>query len=209
MTILTTAFAALLVNGFTPVEILRWQPQTFRKLQRVEYRLETIEGEARIVAECRKAASGLIRQERIDLTRTPILRWHWRVDKVLENADERKKKGDDYPARIYVVKSGGLLPWRSQAVNYVWSSHQAAGASWPNAYAPDQVRMLAVNGGVEQLGKWQTITRNVMNDFRQLFSVEVKQIDAVALMTDCDDTGQSATARYGAIEFLSPVGYQR
>ena len=36
--------------------------------------------------------------------------------------DESTKDRDDYAARLYLVKSGGILIWRTKAVNYVWSS---------------------------------------------------------------------------------------
>jgi hypothetical protein len=70
----------------------------------------------------------------IDLTKTPILHWPWRVDCIYPGLDEETKAGNDYPARIYMIHNGGCLEWRSRAIDYVWSSSQPVHKAWPNAF---------------------------------------------------------------------------
>jgi hypothetical protein len=138
----------------------------------------------------------------VDLAATPYLHWRWKVDNVFSGNDERRRAGDDYPARVYVVFSGGLLFWRTRAINYVWSSHQPPGTAWPNAYTGN-ARMIAVESGSEHLGQWRQARRDVRADYRRLFGEEPGRVDAVALMTDTDDTGATATAWYGDIWFAA------
>ena len=133
-----------------------------------------------------------------DSTRTPFLRWSWTVDHVLENVDERSKGGDDYPARVYVVVSGGAAFWRTRSVVYVWSSSQPVGSTWHNAYTSN-ARVIAIRSG--QPGAWQQERRDVRADFRRLFGDDIEALDAVAIMTDTDNSGQSARAWYGDISF--------
>jgi hypothetical protein len=134
----------------------------------------------------------------VDLTRTPVLEWSWRVDDTFGDIDETKKAGDDYPARIYVVDEHPIFPWRTRALSYVWSSAMPEGADWPNAYA-GQVHMIAVDSGTEGLGTWQSYRRNLRADFRRYHDREVERVDAIAIMSDCDDTGKRSEAWFGEI----------
>lgn len=145
-------------------------------------------------------ASGLFRELEVDLEKTPYLNWRWRIDNIYDNREEQTKHGDDYPARVYVVQSGGALFWKTRAVNYVWSSHQSAGTGWFNAYTGN-ARMIAVRSGSAQTGQWLTEKRNVRDDFRNAFGRDISRIHAVAIMTDADNTGQRASACYGDIFF--------
>lgn len=145
-------------------------------------------------------ASGLFKEVDIDLNKTPYLNWSWQVQNLFKGNDERSKQGDDYPARIYVVVSGGLFFWKTKAINYVWSSNQPAGSEWPNAYT-DNAKMIAVRAGDAQTGQWVSERRNVREDLQRLFGDDITQIDAVAVMVDGDNTGQSATSYFGDIFF--------
>lgn len=196
------AGAQVVVGDFSAGSLRGWEEKRFEGETR--YELVTGDGRRVLRAESRDAASGLYRKVRIDLHETPYLNWSWKVEDTLGEVDERSRGGDDYPARVYIVFSGGLFFWRTRAVNYVWSSSQPRGASWANAYT-DNARMIAVRSGPEESGEWVTERRNVREDYRRLFGEDVRFADAVALMTDTDNTGRSATAYYGDIYFSSGV----
>jgi hypothetical protein len=183
---------------FSAGDLDGWRERRFEG--RTHYELAEVDGVRALRAESRGAASGLYRRMRIDLERTPYLRWSWRIENVLPEADERTRAGDDYPARIYVVLSGGVAFWRTRAVNYVWSSNEPEGASWPNAFTANAY-MVAVRAGDSDVGRWVEEWRDVRADFRRLFGVDVRYVDGVALMTDTDNTGASAVAWYGDIYF--------
>jgi hypothetical protein len=136
----------------------------------------------------------------VDLNQTPFLNWSWRVKNVFTGNVERSKAGDDYPARIYVVVSGGLFFWKSKAINYVWSSNQPVGSEWPNAYTGNAI-MIAVRAGDKQLGQWVSERRNVREDLKRVFGDDLPHIDVVAVMVDGDNTGQAATSYFGDIFF--------
>ena len=63
--------------------------------------------------------------------------------------------------------------------------------------------MLAVESGNARLGQWQHYRRNVREDLRQFIGKEIRYIDAVAIMTDSDNSGQKAVTCYGDIFFTS------
>ncbi len=184
-------------------DILEWKTQSFEG--RTDYERfdagQTGAEHAAVRARCRDGtASGLVLEKEHRLADAPVLEWRWRVDETYSNLDETRKKGDDYPARVYVVAKR-WPSFRSRAINYVWASSQAEGTSWENAFA-GQFMMLAVRSGRDRLGEWVTERRNVLEDFKQLHGLEPDSIDALAIMTDCDNAGQSTTAWYGPIRWL-------
>ena len=176
-----------------------WRERSFNG--KTTYSLVDLNGESVLQADANGTASALYRTLNIDLRETPYLHWRWRIDSIFDGVDELTKAGDDYPARIYVVKRNGLAFWRTRALNYVWSNHQPVGSRWPNAYAGDNAQMLALDSGPELVGQWVTQVRNVREDLREAFGIDIDIIDGVALMTDADDTGDTVRAWYGDIYF--------
>lgn len=147
-----------------------------------------------------KTSSGLFLEKEIDLTKTPVINWSWKVDKVLRSLKEKTKKGDDFAARIYVLASTGPFPWQKKTISYVWSNYQKVGSQWPNPYT-GQVIMIAVNSGAEKTGTWQHHQRNVRKDLETAFGKTFDKIDVVAIMTDTDNSKQQAAGWYKDIHF--------
>ena len=186
------------IGEFSAGKLDGWQEKSFAG--HTQYQLqEAVQGKV-LHARANASASGLLREIKVDLEKTPFLNWSWRVDNTFKDNDERSKAGDDYPARVYVVVSGGMLFWKTRAVNYVWSSHQPQGSDWPNAYTKN-AHMLALQSGTAKLGRWVQEKRNVRDDLNVLFGKDVDHIDAIAIMVDADNTRQSASASFGDIWF--------
>ena len=199
-TLAGAADGELMIGRFSAGDLKEWQTKAFQGETR--YTFDEKSGRRALFADSRGAASGLYREIQVDLRRTPWLHWSWRVDRVLDGVDERTKAGDDYPARVYVVVSGGAAFWKTRTLVYVWSSHQPVGATWSNAFTSN-ARVMALRSGTGDAGQWVSEKRDIRADFRQLFGEDIEQIDAVALMTDTDNSGQSATAWYGDIYFTA------
>lgn len=147
-------------------------------------------------------ASALYRQGHIDLTATPCLSWRWRISATApDSLDERSKAGDDFAARVYVVKRGGLAFWRTKTINYVWSASQPVDQRWPNAYAGDNALMWSLNSGNQKAGDWVTHSRDIQQDWRQAFSESIDHLDGIAIMTDGDDSSSTLSAAYADLHF--------
>ncbi|MDP6981009.1 MAG: DUF3047 domain-containing protein [Myxococcota bacterium] len=201
-----------------------WEPLRFPKIDRpTRYAIERDEatGDFVVAAVADDSAAGLIHRTEIDLRSHPILRWRWKIDRVLEAGDARSKQGDDYPARIYLTfepKSDSLSFFEraalrlarsiygdvpSRAINYIWASKLPRGKHVDSAYVGRFVKLLAVESGDEHAGTWRAAERDVAADYEKLFGGELPPLAGVALMTDTDDTGESVRAWYGDVEFVS------
>ena len=178
-----------------------WESRAF--VGKTDYQLEHDGNTTVLAAKASGSASGLGKKIKIDLRKTPYVNWSWKVDRGLGQVNEKTKRGDDFAARLYIVKSGGPLIWRTKALNYVWSSSQARGASWPNPHQPRNAIMFATRGVDDNSGQWMTEKRNVREDLKELFGEDITSIDAIAIMTDTDNTGKVAHASYGDIFFTA------
>lgn len=186
------------IARFSRSDLSGWQSKAFAGETR--YSLQNKDGRTALRADSNAAASGLYREVNIDLGKTPILNWTWQAGNILAGADEHTRAGDDYPARVYVVFSGGLMFWRTRAINYIWSSRQPIDSNWLNAFTGN-ARMIAVESGPARLNQWVSEKRDVRADYKRLFGEEPARVDAVAIMTDTDNTRTTATAWYGDIWF--------
>lgn len=189
----------LILGEFSRNRLDGWERKDFKGETR--YRLQTLDGVIVLKADSQAAASGLFKEQRIDLEQTPFLNWSWRIAGRLAGLNEQSKPGDDYAARIYVVVKGGLAFWQTKAINYVWAGNTAKDTVWPNAFAGDHAMMIALRGPEAALNVWHSEKRNVRADLQKLFGEDLRAIDAVALMTDTDNSNGQASAFYGDIWF--------
>jgi len=177
-----------------------WEEKVFNG--KTQYQITTIDSRPALKASSNDAASGLYKEIVIDLTKTPYLNWSWKIDAPLNSITETSKAGDDYATRVYVVISGGIFFWKTRAINYVWSSNQPQGSSWPNAYT-NNATMVAIQSGDSLAGQWVSEKRNILEDIQRLLQTDDTQISAVAIMSDTDNSHQSVNAYYGNIYFSS------
>jgi hypothetical protein len=176
-----------------------WEHKRFKGETR--YQLQTLDGVVALKADSQASASGLFKEQRIDLEQTPILNWSWRIAGRLIGLNEQSKAGDDYAARVYVVVKGGLAFWQTRAISYVWAGNTAKGSVWPNAFTGNHAMMMALRGPEASTNIWYSEKRNVRTDLQKLFGEDLHFIDAVALMTDTDNGGGQVSAFYGDIWF--------
>ena len=190
--------AGLVIADFARGIGPEWQEKSF--VGKTRYEVVRLDGRAVLRATSTASASGLVLKRKLDLSRYPVLEWSWRIDHVLAKGDARTKAGDDYAARIYIVFPGTFF-WQTRVVNYIWANRLAKGELIPNPYTKNVV-MIAVESGNERAGQWVTERRHVLADFRRAFGRTPPPAKAIAIMTDTDNTGGSATAWYGPIRLL-------
>jgi len=188
----------IVIGLFSLGKMVGWQSEMFDG--ETLYRLVKDKNKQVLMADSESAASGLVYKQQIDLEQTPWLNWSWKTESVLTGLDETQKTGDDFGARLYVIVDGGLVFWQTHALNYVWSSSHEKGEKWSNPYTSNAT-MFAIEAGEAALGDWQHYSRNIRSDFKQLVGKDIRYIDAVAIMTDTDNSRQKTKAYYGDIFF--------
>ena len=166
-----------------------------------------------------QSSSGMTREIRIDPKEFPVVEWRWKVTNILKNGNVKEKSGDDYPARLYITfeydssKVGFFEKAKYEtvkflygqyppigAINYIWESKSPIGTIRPNPYT-DRVQMIVIESGSTRLNEWITEERNVYEDYKKAFGKDPPRISGVAIMTDTDNTKESAIAYFGDIVF--------
>jgi len=196
--ILTVVIAhadTIAVSRFATEGLSGWDAKSFKGM--TEYRLVQESGRTVVKAHSVGSASGLFKKVKLDPARFRHLRWSWKIAATITNGNEKTKNGDDYAARVYVVFPGRFF-WQTKAINYIWANRLAKGDSISNAFTGNAM-MLAVESGSEKRGTWVAEERDVLADYRRLFAEEPREIGAIAIMTDTDNTGEETTAWYGDI----------
>ena len=175
----------------------KWSGQHFRG--ETEYTTAHEEGRWVIHAHSRGTASAIYQLQNIDLNETPFLNWSWRVNEFSHQSNQYTASGDDFSARIYVIHRRGLIPTQGLAVNFVWSNDDQLD-SWPNPYS-SQSMMVALQTRSVGAGNWQSEKVNIKDHFKAAFDMEVDEIHVIAIMSDSDNSGGSASASFTNLFF--------
>ncbi|MBD1167072.1 DUF3047 domain-containing protein [Pelagibacterales bacterium SAG-MED09] len=148
------------------------------------------------------AASGLGKEVKIDLNKTPFINITWKIEKDLSGIKENTKKGHDFAARVFAVKKTGATPLSNRAINYVFSSNNKIGFSSPSPYTKKSIdNVLATT--INNLNEWVTVKSNVKEDFMKFHDLEVNELDGLAIMSDTDNSKMKAVAYFQNIYFSS------
>jgi DUF3047 family protein len=196
----------------------QWEPLTFDKISKhTQYTVIDDNHNPVIKAVSNQSASGLIRKIRINPEQYPIIKWRWKITTTYQNGDVTKKRGDDYPARIYITfkydpEKATFFEWAKfkaakiiygeytpqAAINYIWASKAPKGTLVVNPYT-DNLQMFVIQSGEKKINTWIEEERNIYQDYIRAFGKKPPMISGIAIMTDSDDTGEQAVSYYGDI----------
>ena len=146
------------------------------------------------------AASGLGKQIKIDLNKTPFINITWKIEKDLPGIKENTKKGHDFAARVFAVKKTGATPLSNRAINYVFSSNNEIGFNSPSPYTKKSIDNV-IASTKNNLNEWISVKANVKEDFKKFHNLEVNELDGLAIMSDTDNSKMKAIAYYQNIYF--------
>ena len=146
------------------------------------------------------AASGLGKEIKIDLNKTPFINITWKIEKDLSGIKENTKKGHDYAARVFVIKKTGATPLSNRAINYVFSSNNEVGSNWPSPYTKKSIDNVLASTK-NNLNEWITVKANVKDDFKKFHNLDVNQLDGLAIMSDTDNSKMKSIAYFQNIYF--------
>lgn len=139
----------------------------------------------------------------VDIFKTPILSWKWRIWDLPDGASENDE--NDTAASIYVVFDMGHVMWKDvpKSIRYTWSSTLPVGTVLSKFF--DNQKVVVVASGKAGLGQWKTFERNIVEDYKRLFGDKPPKTPlAVLILSDGDNTNNTSVADYDEIK-LKPV----
>ena len=150
----------------------------------------------------RGSASLITNATGVDLSKTPILRWRWRVMTLPTGADGRVRTKDDQAIGIYI---GTGSTFNNKSVSYRWDTETPKGTEGNCAYGLGTVKVkwyTLKNKADANGGGWFTEERNVAEDFRQAWGFYPEEV-YVSISCNSQYTDSQAAADLSWIEFVS------
>jgi hypothetical protein len=146
-----------------------------------------------------RSASGLYQRVNIRANSLRPVTWRWRVDKLQRSADIRKLATEDVGAAIFFV-FGEPSVWNKDVptLGYVWTATPVANGAILRSLRYDRLRYIQLRG-LGDVGAWQREQRDVARDYRRIFGSEPPALVYVAVFNDNDQTGEPASALFGAL----------
>ena len=191
-----------------------------KKIPPTVFKAKVIDGVPAIEAHAVKSMALLTRKLSVNLIKTPVLCWRWRVSDIVSAAYIAKKSGDDQAARVYLgvdlpnsaiglgtrvklalARSRGGNDIPDGAINYVWDNRFAVGAVRDNIYTK-QAKIIVMQSGGAQKNKWVNERRNLRNDMQKQFKTTKGKITSIAISSDTDNTGETVTAAFADLHFV-------
>ena len=202
LSIYTVSFTTeIKVFNFTETELSKLEVRKVRGADnRTVYTVGSNENGNFLKAVADNAASGLGKEVKIDLNKTPFINITWKIEKDLPGIKENSKKGHDFAARVFAVKKTGATPLSNRAINYVFSSNNVIGFNSPSPYTKKSVDNVLASTKTN-LDEWITVKANVKEDFKKFHGLDVKELDGLAIMSDTDNSKMKAIAYYQNIYF--------
>jgi len=182
------------------------------------YRLENYQGRTVLSANAKKSASGLAVKLKPRPSQHLWLEWEWKATGTLDRANNLDRYADDAPLRILVafdgdrsklslkdkmvgelaqIMSGQEMPYAT--LMYIWSPNGQLNQIKPNSHT-NQIKMIVVDAGKENLGQWRKHSRDLTADYEAAYGYVPGNIVGIALLTDTDNTNSETKAYYGDIE---------
>jgi len=189
------------VFEFTEMELLELKVKKVRGAEnKTSYSVASNENGNYLKAIADNAASGLGKEVKIDLNKTPFINITWKVEKDLPGILENTKKGHDFAARVFVIKKTGATPLSNRAINYVFSSNNVVGFNSPSPYTKKSIDNV-LSSTKNNLNKWVSVKANVKEDFKKFHNLDVNELDGVAIMSDTDNSKMKTITYFQNIYF--------
>ena len=193
----------LIVFDFTEEELNSLEVRKVRGADaKTLYSMGNNENGSYLKAVAENAASGVGKEIKINLDKTPFINITWKIEKDLKGIRENTKKGHDFAARVFVIKKTGATPLSNRAINYVFSSNSNVGETWPSPYTKKSIDSVLASTK-SNLNEWVTVKANVKEDFKKFHDLDVEELSGIAIMADTDNSKLTAVSYYQNIFFSS------
>ena len=148
--------------------------------------------------------STIAKELHVDLEATPTLEWSWKIVQTPAGADVRNRGTSDLTGYLLVVWPRFPEALRSRLIAYAWGSSEPAG-SIERSRKTSTVTFFILRSGSENLGRWLTERRNVVDDYRRVYGERpAENPKAIAISIDTNDTHSRSAALIGSIAFTGP-----
>jgi len=179
-----------------------WTSETFGRTAAYDLTVEQID-EIRFLHLISRDEHSIIAKDisnKVNLKDAPILEWSWKATILPTGGDLRQKETTDMAAQIYVVWPRFPALLRSRIIGYVWDTATPAGTVILSQKT-GTVTFVVARSGPQDLGKWITERRNIVQDYLKIYGEFPPDPKAITISIDSNDTHSVAESFIGPIVF--------
>ena len=206
----------------TQSDTAAWQHHTFPGKQPTQYTYAVTDGKQAVMASASSSASMLRQAVRVEPGLLKHIVFSWKVAQLIPGADLARRETHDSPVRLVLAFEGdrsefsmknAMLselsltltgePMPYATLMYVWCNACAKEDLYVSPRT-DRIREIALEAGSERLGQWLTYQRDVQADYLKAYGQAPGALVGIGIMTDTDNTRESAVAWYGPIYLTTP-----
>ena len=173
-----------------------WQLK--EKIGQAHFSIEKVDGLDALQLRSTNTSFSFQREMRADLDVYPILSWKWKVTKLPEGGDFRRRSTDDQAAQLFVAFN------KSKFIVYIWDT-TAPKDLFADAFAPPfmSIKVIVLRSGTGDTGKWITETRNVYEDYKRVYgdSPKAPVVSGMRIQINTQHTRTSAESYFADLTF--------
>ncbi|HAH51302.1 MAG TPA: hypothetical protein DCL80_08555 [Balneola sp.] len=146
----------------------------------------------------------LLNKEEIDIYKTPILSWKFRIHEIPVGANEDDGDKNDAAASVYIAFDLGRVLFKKvpKTIRYTWSSTLPVGTELSKFYGNQKI--IVIGTGNNNQGEWQTFERNIVEDYKRLFGDDPPNKPlALLILSDGNNTKSMVKADYDDFKLKS------
>ncbi len=121
------------------------------------------------------------------------LSWRWRIHQLPKGAREDKRRFADSAAGVYVIFNGKYR--LNRIIKYVWSSTLEPGVITESPFNR-RTKIVVLRSGETSAGQWIEENVDVFGDYQRIFGTSPPPVEAIAIMSDSDNTESFVEADY-------------
>jgi len=180
-----------------------WKGQSWGS-PKYDFRVGTQGGRKVLHLKSNNDSSTISKEIKVDVKKHTILQWSWQAVTLPKGGDARKSATDDQAAQLYVTFPRFPSQVRSRIISHLWDTTAPVGAVFKSEKT-GLVTYVVVRSGPADLGKWQTESRNVLEDYRKIYGeTPGEEVGAISISIDSNDTRSSAESYFGELLFRKP-----
>lgn len=136
----------------------------------------------------------------VDLSKTPVLRWRWKVSTFPKGGDGRKSNLDDQAIVIYVGANDWMI---KKSIAYRWETETPKGTEGKVDYAGGAVKVkwFCLRNRKSGENKWMIEERNIREDFKKAYGFVPKKF-VISIGANSQHTKSESLAYIDFIEFI-------
>ncbi len=184
----------------SPWKLERWWPVVGMGSYTAEARVVAPSGPgapagAVLELSCERAGFLVGSEREIDISEDHWASWSWRADTLPTGGSFRARETNDQVLQLLFGFEGG------EVISYIWDGSGVVGATGSGLTWREDVRVMVLQAGAANQGRWVREHRDLAADFEQLFGhPPPSPLKGLAVQSNCQHTESSGHGYIGAVQ---------